>query len=79
MHGSHTHSSLTPVAGINRYLISVCVEYLQQPLALREEGLFRVSGDSSLMKTLHRDFQTSSASKESLRSGSVVVATHLLR
>ena len=61
--------------GINRYLVLVCVEYLQQPVALREEGLFRVPGDSSLMKALHRDFQSHTVGKEHLRSESVTMAT----
>jgi hypothetical protein len=64
--GSRNNSSVG-VGGINRYLISVCVEYLQQPVALKEEGLFRVPGDSSLMKALHRDFQSHTVSKEHLR------------
>ena len=64
---SQTHSSPPPNMGINRYLISVCVEYLEQPLALKEEGLFRVSGDNSLMRALHKDFQSGTASKEYLR------------
>jgi hypothetical protein len=55
-------------SGINRYLVLVCVEYLQQPVALREEGLFRVPGDSSLMKALHRDFQSHTVGKEHLRA-----------
>ena len=61
------HSSPPPNTGINRYLISVCLEYLLQPLALREEGLFRVPGDNSLMRTLHKDFQSGTASKEFLK------------
>ena len=72
--GSRNNSSVG-VGGINRYLISVCVEYLQQPVALKEEGLFRVPGDSSLMKALHRDFQSHTVSKEHLRSESVTMAT----
>ena len=63
------HSSPPPMVGVNRYLISVCLEYLQQPLALREEGLFRVPGDNSLMRSLHKDFLSGTASKEYLRSG----------
>ena len=65
---SRSHSSPPPNVGINRYLISLCLDYLRQPLALKEEGIFRVSGDNSLMKTLHRDFQSGTTSKESLRS-----------
>ena len=52
--------------GINRYLITVCLQYLRLPLALKEEGLFRVPGDNSLMRSLHRDFQSSTSSKEYL-------------
>ena len=83
--GSHTSSSggaISPTSnsagggGINPYLISVCIEYLQQPVALREEGLFRVPGDSSLMKALHKDFQSRSGRKEQLRSGFVTMAIH---
>ena len=48
------HSSL----GLNAHLVEVCVEYLQQPLALREEGIFRVPGDSSVIRSLHADFMT---------------------
>ena len=62
------HSSPPPMVGVNRYLISVCLEYLHQPLALREEGLFRVPGDNSLMRSLHKDFLSGTASKEYLRS-----------
>ena len=65
---SQTHPSPPPHTEINHYLISVCVEYLEQPLALKEEGLFRVSGDNSLMRALHKDFQSGTASKEYLRS-----------
>ena len=56
-----------PPSGINPVLVSMCVEYLHQPLALREEGLFRVPGDNSLMKSMHKDFQSGTASKEYLR------------
>ena len=63
------HSSLPPVVGVNHYLISVCLEYLHQPVALKEEGLFRVPGDNSLMRSLHKDFQSGSVSKEQLRLG----------
>lgn len=65
---SQTHPSPPPHTEINHYLISVCVEYLEQPLALKEEGLFRVSGDNSLMRALHKDFQSGTASKEYLRA-----------
>ena len=44
--------------GLNAHLVDVCVEYLQQPLALKEEGIFRVPGDSSTIRSLHADFMT---------------------
>ena len=47
--------------------MELCVEYLQQPLALREEGMFRVSGDSSAIKSLHSDFISGKATPEFLR------------
>lgn len=48
-------------------LVSICLEYLHKPLALKEEGLFRVSGDSSIMKSLLSDFTSGRATKEFLR------------
>lgn len=55
------------LAGVNEYLVSTCLEYLHQPLALKEEGLFRVSGDSSIMKSLLSEFTSGRATKEFLR------------
>jgi len=43
------------------------LEYLHQPVALKEEGIFRVSGDNSIMKALLADFTSGKASKEYLR------------
>ena len=39
-------------------MVDTCVEYLNQPLAKKEEGIFRVSGDSSIIKSLHSQFMT---------------------
>ena len=46
------------IVGLNKDLVEICVEYLNQPLAKKEEGLFRVSGDSSVIKSLHSTFMT---------------------
>ena len=54
-------------AAADVYLVSTCLEYLHQPNALREEGLFRVSGDNSIMKSLLSDFTSGKATKEFLR------------
>ena len=48
-------------------LVTICLEYLYQEQALREEGLFRVSGDSSIMKSLLSDFTSNRATKQFLR------------
>lgn len=45
----------------------LCLEYLKQPSAMKEEGLFRVSGDSGIIKSLHADFLSGRATKEFLR------------
>ena len=50
-----------------KLLISFCLEYLKQPIALKEEGLFRVSGDAAVMKSLHADFMSGRATSEYLR------------
>ena len=50
----------------------MCLEYLKQPIALKEEGLFRVSGDSCVMKSLHADFIGGKATKEFLRCGYLI-------
>ena len=76
-HMSHTSPPLN--MGINRYLVSVCIEYLLQPVALKEEGLFRVPGDSSLMRTLHKDFLSGSVDKGKLRSEVVSIAIYNIR
>ncbi len=51
----------------SKLLIMMCLEYLKQPVALKEEGLFRVSGDSAVMKSLHADFMSGSTTEEFLR------------
>ena len=38
-----------------------------RPVALKEEGLFRVSGDSAVMKSLHADFMSGRATGEFLK------------
>ena len=53
--GTDFSSSFT---GLNKTLVDTCVEYLNQPLAKKEEGIFRVSGDSSIIKSLHSQFMT---------------------
>ena len=55
------------LVAINEYLVMICLEYLHQPKALKEEGLFRVSGDSSIMKSLLSDFTSNKATKEFLQ------------
>ena len=37
----------------NPNLVQVCIEYLTQPQALKEEGLFRVPGDASIIRKYH--------------------------
>ena len=54
-------------AGLNPYLVEVCVEFLSQPVAMEEEGLFRVPGDSKVVKSLHAQFMTQGNSKEQLK------------
>lgn len=54
------------VKGINHTLVSVCLQYLSQPRALKEEGLFRVSGDSAVIRSLYSEFMSGRASKEFL-------------
>ncbi len=55
------------IPGLNKTLVEMCLEYLNQPLAKKEEGLFRVSGDSSIIKSLHSAFMTPDMDEESLR------------
>lgn len=45
-------SSTTP----NSNLINACIEYLSQPKALKEEGLFRVPGDATSIRKYHLAF-----------------------
>ncbi|XP_064384154.1 uncharacterized protein LOC135333176 isoform X2 [Halichondria panicea] len=52
----------------SRLLIELCLEYLMRPVALKEEGLFRVSGDSAVMKSLHADFMSGRATGEFLKA-----------
>ncbi len=51
----------------SRLLIELSLEYLMRPVALKEEGLFRVSGDSAVMKSLHADFMSGRATEEFLK------------
>ena len=37
----------------NPRLIQTCIEYLSQPKALKEEGLFRVPGDATIIRKYH--------------------------
>ena len=53
--------------GVNVYLVEVCLEYLHQPSSLKEEGIFRVPGDASIIRSLHSDFLGRRATKEFLR------------
>ena len=55
------------IAGSKSLLISLCLKYLHQPLALKEEGLFRVSGDTVIVKSLYADFVSGKATKEYLQ------------
>lgn len=59
--------SLTTLTGLKPFLVSVCLKYLHQPIALKEEGLFRVSGDAAIIKSLHADFTSGKATKEYLQ------------
>ena len=45
------------------FLIRCCVEYLCKPMALREEGLFRISGDMRRVQQLHAGFLAYETSK----------------
>ena len=47
--------------------MSLCLKYLHQPFALKEEGLFRVSGDAAIIRSLHADFIGGKATKEYLQ------------
>ena len=49
------------------FLVSLCLKYLHQPFALEEEGLFRVSGDAAVIKSLYADFTGGKATKEYLQ------------
>ena len=53
--------------GLNSYLVNVCVEFLKQEDPMNEEGLFRVPGDSAVIKRLHEQFMTFPQDKEELR------------
>jgi hypothetical protein len=44
------------VEGLNPLLVKVCTEYLQQPIGLKEEGIFRVPGVSATIRGLNADF-----------------------
>ena len=37
----------------NPNLIHTCIDYLSQPKALKEEGLFRVPGDATIIRKYH--------------------------
>lgn len=43
------------------------MEYLRQPIALKEEGLFRVPGDSSSIKSMHAQFLGGTTNPSQLR------------
>ena len=49
--------------------MDVCLEYLRQPIALKEEGLFRVPGDSSSIKNMHSQFLGGTTNPSQLRYG----------
>jgi hypothetical protein len=49
-------SSLVDTADSAPFLIRCCVAYLQQPVALQEEGLFRVPGDMTRIQQLQAAF-----------------------
>lgn len=61
------HEEFCVNSGLNPYLVKVCVEFLNQPLAMGEEGLFRVPGDSKVVKNLHARFMTQGSSKDQLK------------
>lgn len=67
MAGHAFTSTFTKLAGFEGYLVSLCLKYLHQPVALEEEGLFRVSGDVAVIKALHTDFIGGKATKEYLQ------------
>ena len=52
---------------MNYFLLDVCLEYLRQPIALKEEGLFRVPGDSSSIKSMHAQFLGGTVNASQLR------------
>ncbi|KAL5499317.1 hypothetical protein EMCRGX_G010706 [Ephydatia muelleri] len=54
--------------GVNYFLLDVCLEYLRQPIALKEEGLFRVPGDSSSIKSMHAQFLGGTVNASQLRA-----------
>lgn len=56
-----------PKQGLQACLVEMCLEYLQQPVALKEEGIFRVPGDSSIIKSLHSQFMSGRTRNELLR------------
>ena len=37
----------------NPNLVQACIDYLSQPNALKEEGLFRVPGDATIIRKYH--------------------------
>ena len=43
------------------------MDYLQQPMALKEEGIFRVPGDVSIIRSLRADFMVAGQNEEILR------------
>ena len=68
----HLFFKLLLCAGLNPLLVEVCIEFLQQPIAMEEEGLFRVPGDSKVVKGLHAQFMTVGSNLEQLRYVTVV-------
>lgn len=51
----------------NPNLIQACIDYLSQPKALKEEGLFRVPGDATIIRKYHLAFLEVSPNYASLK------------
>ena len=54
---------------MNTLLVDICLEYLRQPIALKEEGLFRVPGDAAGIKSMHAQFLGGTVNPSQLRYG----------
>ena len=53
----------------NPNLIQACIDYLSQPEALKEEGLFRVPGDATIIRKYHLAYMEAAPNYTLLQQG----------